>query len=54
MPAIGELVRCTDGRWMVRGRRRVRCPRGQRPPCAGSCQVFGARRPSESRFNAQP
>jgi hypothetical protein len=26
MPAVGELVRCTDGRWMVRPPER--CPRG--------------------------
>src|SRR5258705_7106097 len=28
MPAVGELVRCTDGSWMVRPPRR--CPRGHR------------------------
>src|ERR1700739_2850109 len=28
MPAVGELVRCTDGRWMIRPPER--CPRGHR------------------------
>jgi hypothetical protein len=28
MPAVGELVRCTDGSWMVRPPQR--CPRGHR------------------------
>jgi hypothetical protein len=28
MPAVGELVRCTDGSWMIRPPER--CPRGHR------------------------
>ena len=28
MPAVGELVRCTDGRWMIRPPQH--CPRGHR------------------------
>jgi hypothetical protein len=28
MPAVGELVRCTDGRWMTRPP--THCPRGHR------------------------
>src|SRR6476619_2644131 len=28
MPAVGELVRCTDGSWMIRPPQR--CPRGHR------------------------
>jgi hypothetical protein len=30
MPAVGELVRCTDGAWMVRPTRH--CPRGGLTP----------------------
>jgi hypothetical protein len=44
MPAVGELVRCTDGRWMVRPPER--CPRGHQ---LGAGRVLVGHQPCSCR-----
>jgi hypothetical protein len=44
MPAVGELVRCTEGRWMVRPPER--CPRGHQ---LGAGRVLVGRQPCSCR-----